>query len=348
VRLAVISEPGVVEIGRTPDHKVSPGHLLIQTHVSGISSGTELMVLDGRLPNIARGFVRYPLVPGYENVGQVLSVGAGATGFEEGDWVCSEGTPNFPGLQSCWGGHCEQVMAPAKEVFPLPKQISPEHGIFMVLTAVALHGVQRARIGVGDTVVVFGAGVVGLLAAQIARVAGADRVITVDRLASRIELAKELGADDALLVQPEGSQALAEVCREVMQMTQNRGADVVIEATGSPNVASAAVTACRERGRFLLLGMYPQPVTFDCWDLYSRELDIHSSRGAGPKEDIPRAGDRWSWRRTYEHALLLLASGRVCVNRLITHRLPAESIAEGYRLLRTEPEHALKVVLEWR
>jgi 2-desacetyl-2-hydroxyethyl bacteriochlorophyllide A dehydrogenase len=239
-------------------------------------------------------------------------------------------------------------MAPAKEVFRLPKQLSPEHGVFMVLTAVALHGVQRARVGLGDTVVVFGAGVVGLLAAQIARIAGAERVITVDRLDSRVQLAKQLGSDDVLVVRREDSQALEQVCRELMQMTQNRGADVVMEATGSPRVASAAVTACRERGRFLLLGMYPQPVTFDCWDLYSRELDIHSSRGAGPKLDIPRGSDPWTWRRTYEHALQLIASGRVCVDRLITHRLPAESIAEGYRLLRNEPEHALKVVLEWR
>jgi len=337
----------VVEMGQTPDQKVGPGHLLIETHVSGISSGTELMVLDGQLPNIAHGYVRYPLVPGYENVGRVISVGSGVTGFEEGDWVCSEGSSNFPGLQSCWGGHCERVMAPAKEVFRLPKELPPEHGIFMVLTAVALHGVQRARIGLGDTVVVFGAGVVGLLAGQIARAAGADRVITVDRLQSRVQLAKQLGADHGLLVQ-QGSQAMAEVCRELMQMTQNRGADVVMEATGSPTVASAAVTACRERGRFLLLGMYPQPVTFDCWDLYSRELDIYSSRGAGPKEDVPRGGEPWTWRRTYEHALQLIATGRVCVDRLITHRLPAESIAEGYRMLRKEPEHALKVVLEWR
>lgn len=347
MRLAVIPEPGVVEIGLTPDHKVSAGHLLIDTYVSGISAGTELMVLDGRLPNIAHGFVRYPLVPGYENVGRVISIGSGVTGFEEGDWVCSEGSPTFIGLQSCWGGHSEQVVAPAKEVFRLPTRLSPEHGVFMVLTAVAVHAVQRARIGMGDTVVVFGAGVVGLLAAQIARIAGADRVITVDRLESRLELAKQLGAADALLVQ-QGSQALAEVCGEIVQMTQNRGADVVIEATGSPNVASAAVTACRERGRFLLLGMYPQHVTFDCWDLYSRELDIHSSRGAGPKEDFLRAGHPWTWRKTYDHALQLLASGRVCVDRLITHRLPAESIAEGYRLLRKEPERALKVVLEWR
>jgi len=330
VRLAVISEPGVVEIGRTPDHKVSPGHLLIETHVSGISSGTELMVLDGRLPNIARGFVRYPLVPGYENVGQVVSVGAGVTGFEEGDWVCSEGSPNLPGLQSCWGGHCEQVMAPAKEVFPLPKQISPEHGIFMVLTAVALHGVQRARIGVGDTVVVFGAGVVGLLAAQIARVAGADRVITIDRLTSRIELAKELGTDDTLLVQREGSQARAEVCREVMQMTQNRGADVVIEAAGSPGALDLALRLARGRGTVSVVGAHFEPdYPLDNALMFERELTLRFTIG-DPVRDR-------------ERLLGLMAAGRLEPAQIITHRLPLEAAPEAYRLF--DSREATKVVL---
>lgn len=348
MRLVVIPKPGVVELRETADHKVRPGQLLIETHYSGISAGTELMVLDGRLPNIARGLVRYPLVPGYENVGRVVALGPGITGFEEGGWVCSEGSPSFSGLQSCWGGHCDLVMVPAKEVFHLPPSMSPERGVFMVLASIAMHGVQRARVGLGDTVVIFGAGVVGLLATQVARLAGADRVIVVDRVQSRVALAKQLGADDVVLVPRDGSAALAQVCEEVIRLTQARGADVVIEATGSPEVASAAVVACRERARFLLLGMYPQPVTFDCWDLYSRELDILSSRGAGPKDDIPRAYEPWTWRRTYEHALHLLATGRLCVDPLITHRLPAEHIAEGYRLLREQPQGALKVVLEWR
>lgn len=348
MRLVVIPRPGVVEMRETRDLKPRPGMVLIETHYTGISAGTELMVLDGKLPNIARGVVRYPLVPGYENVGRVVASDSGATGFAEGSWVCSEGSPNFQDFQSCWGGHCGHVLVPAKETFSLPVGMTPEDGVFMVLTSIALHGIQRARIGLGETVAIFGQGVVGLLALQLARMAGAERVIAVDKVPFRLDLSMRLGADETLLVADGGKHGIRKACEEIVRLTHGRGADVVLEVTGSADVASESVIACRERGRFLLLGMYATPLHFDCWDLYSRELDILSSRGAGPKDELPFAYEPWTWRRTYEESLRLIASKRVAVQPLITHRLPAERIEDGYRALREQPDQALKVVLQWR
>ncbi|MGH7903142.1 MAG: zinc-dependent alcohol dehydrogenase [Candidatus Dormibacteraceae bacterium] len=348
MRLAVVSNPGVVEIREAAVPKLRPGQLLIETHISGISAGTELMVLDGTLPSVARGLVRYPLVPGYENVGRVVAAAPGVMGFREGGWVCSEGSPSFQGLQSCWGGHSEYVQVEGKEAFPLPAGMAPETAVFTVLASIALHGIQRGRVRIGETVAIFGQGAVGLLALQICRLAGAERLIAVDRLPSRLELARQAGADDTVLVEGGDEAAVARAADEIVRLTHGRGADLVVEVTGSPQVASAAVVACRERGRFLLLGMYPSPVRLDCWDLYTRELEILSSRGAGPKEDLPLAYEPWTWRRTYEESIRLLADGRLRVEGFVTHRFPPERIGDGYRALSKDPDHALKVVIEWR
>lgn len=342
MRVVVMPEPGQVELHDVPRPHVRAGHVLIETHYSSISAGTELLVLAGRLPGVHGGVVRYPLVPGYENVGKVLEVGEGAFGLSPGDWVISEGSVSFPGLNSCWGGHSELVLADGERVFRLPRGLPPERGLFVILTAIALHALQRGALSLGDEVAIFGQGVVGLLALQLARALGVSHVVAIDRLEARLEVARELGASEVVL-----ADSVDEVRARLADLSNGGGFDLVVEATGSAEVAGLAPNICREQSRLVLAGMYTQPITFDYWPLYAREITVLPSRQAGPKEELPDAYYRWTWRRTVEQSLELLEREEILVDPLLTHRLPVERIAEGYDALSARPQETLKVVLEW-
>jgi 3-hydroxyethyl bacteriochlorophyllide a dehydrogenase len=343
LRTVVFSEPGKVELREIARPAVRAGHLLIETQYSAISTGTELLVLEGRLPEAYGGVIRYPLVPGYENVGRVVERGADVTGVEVGDWVVCEGAANFPGLYSFWGGHSGFVLAPYSDVFRLPADLSPEHGLFTVLTSIALHALQRGAVTLGQRVAVVGQGTVGLLAVQIARAMGAAEVLAIDRFPERLEVARAVGATAALQISsPEG---LGEQARDLLEPG---GFDVVVEVSGSASLAAAAPSLCRERGRLVLAGMYTERVGFAYWDLFTRELDISASRQAGPRQSLPPAYYPWTWRRTHEESLSLLAAGTVNVEPIITDRLPIERIDEAYEALRSRPEATIKVVLGWQ
>lgn len=342
LRVVTVPEPGHVELRDIPRPTTRPEHVLIETHFSSISAGTELLVLEGNLPGVHGSIVRYPLVPGYENVGRVVEVGSGVSGLQEGDWVVCEGSTSFPGVHSCWGGHSEFVHASADQVFRLPDGVDPQVGVFMVLTSIAVHALQRGRITLGDDIVIFGQGAVGLLATQIAYAMGAARVVAIDRVGSRAAVAGELGATHTIV-----GESVDEAHPRLEQLSAGRGFDVVVEATGAAEVAGAAPAVCSERGRLVLAGMYTRPITFDYWDVYTRELDILSSRQAGPKHDLPDPYYRWTWRRTNEYSLELLAKRQVLVEPLISARMPVEQIEHAYDSLRSHPEDTIKVLLEW-
>jgi threonine dehydrogenase-like Zn-dependent dehydrogenase len=178
---------------------------------------------------------------------------------------------------------------------------------------------------------------------QVARAMGASEVVAIDRLAQWLEVSTTVGADQTVLV-----DSCSELRERIRRLAEGRGFDVVIEASGSSSLAEVAPRLCRERGRLVLAGMYTDPVGFDYWDLYTREIDVMASRQAGPRQQMPDAYYRWTWRRTHEESLRLLAGGRIEVEPLITHRLPIDEIATGYEALRASPNSTIKVVLEWK
>jgi 2-desacetyl-2-hydroxyethyl bacteriochlorophyllide A dehydrogenase len=340
MRAVVFTEPNTVELQQIPPPRLAPGQILVRTRVTSISPGTELLVLTGRLPLIQRGQIQYPLVPGYENCGEIVEIASGVQGFEIGDRVYCEGNSTFADVTSCWGGHSEYVAIPGSEAFKLPATVSDEEGTFTCLASIALHGVQRGVIGIGDTVAVFGQGVIGLLATQAALLAGADRVIAVDLLERRLELSKQLGASHTV------NAGTDDPIARIRELTGGKGCQVVIEVTGSSGVAASVPRACAERGRLVLLGMYSAPISFDYWDIYPLELDILSSRGAGPKIS-DNAFARWTWASTYRQTLDLMSRGRIRVSSLVTHRLPIKQIMQGYDALLHQPNETLKVILQW-
>ncbi len=237
----------------------TPGRDEVQigTMFSGISAGTEMNVYRGRAPQwelrrdpstklFARAAVpewSYPLPYGYANVGRVLAVGDDVSSPSVGDVVFSY-TP-----------HQSVVVVAAVGTIPVPKGIDPKHGVLNANLNTALNGVLDARPSLGDVVVISGLGVIGLLVTQLARRAGAGLVVGVDRIDSRRALAMGSGAH--IVIDP-GER----VAEQVRALTNNRGADVVIEVSGAPAALNEAIRTVGFGGRVVAMscrGCQPRP-----------------------------------------------------------------------------------------
>jgi predicted dehydrogenase/threonine dehydrogenase-like Zn-dependent dehydrogenase len=356
-----------IVVGEVPDPPLIPHHVLIRPCYSLISSGTETASIhaDGVLKELAdnpshlrkiwnvmkvqgplrtldevQGKFREYAPLGYSGAGIVVDKDATVTDLEIGGRVAygGEGT-----------GHSETVLAGRNLVVQVPEAVPVEHACFTTLGAIALNAVRIADIGVGDLVAVIGLGLVGQLVAQLVRVQGGV-VIGVDLREDRVELARRLGADHALV----GSGALPEA---VGPLTEGRGADCVIVAAASKSAAplQQAVRICRDRGRVVVVGAVDISVSRD--EMYAKELQLLMSRAYGPGsydpvyeahgQDYPVAYVRWTENRNMEEFLRLLAAGRVRVQPLITHQFALEEAARAYATIMDPSSRSLAVLLRY-
>jgi 2-desacetyl-2-hydroxyethyl bacteriochlorophyllide A dehydrogenase len=319
------------------------GEVLVRTLYSGISAGTELTAYRGTNPYMtkrwdadARLFVEgeptfaYPLDAwGYEQVGVVELVGEGVTAVAPGDVVWG-----------IWGHRSSGVLSEARLAgHVLPDGSSPLCGVFPRIGAVALNAVLDADIHVGETVAVFGQGVPGLIAAQLARLNGGT-VVAVDRIARRLELARKLGA--AVVVDASAER----VAETIKGLTDGRGADVVIELTGSAAVLHEAIRAAVYAGRVVSAG-------FEQGDAAGLRLgeEFHHNRIELVSSQIsnvaPRLSQRWSVARLERTVVDLRLEGRLELEPLISHVVPAAQVADAFRLLDERPHEAVQVVLDF-
>ena len=331
----------VAEVDQPP---VGPGEVGIRTLYSGISAGTELTTYRGSNPYLnsrwdpeQRLFVpgdtswAYPVDgPGYEEVGVITEVGAGVDDAAIGRHV--------------WGawGHRSHAVRPAEYALArtLPSGGDPLPGVFAKIGAIALNAILDADIHVGETVVVFGAGVPGQIVAQLARLNG-GRVIVVDLLAARRELAEELGAWRTL---DPSQDRVAEVVRA---LTGNRGADVVIEMSGSYHALHEAVRCAAYSSRVVVGGFFQgaaTPVRLG-EEFHHNRVSVIGSQISGV---APALQHRWDELRMSATALDLERRGQLRLTDLITHRVPAADAPEAFAMLDTQPEAALQVVLDYR
>src|SRR4051794_20549963 len=208
------------------------GRVTVLTEASVVGPGTE-RARYLRLPNASFGLG----MPGYTSAGRVVAVGPGVDGVHEGDRVAVDG-----------GAHSTLATAPAAKVYPIGDGVATPHAALIKLAVIAGHGVRRGRIGTGDSVVLVGAGIVGLLAQRLAAADGATTEAVIARTTAREEAALAGGARRFLV----SDRGQAEI--------ERLGADVVIEATGDPNAIESAVAAAGPGGRIVLLGS-PRGVT---------------------------------------------------------------------------------------
>jgi 2-desacetyl-2-hydroxyethyl bacteriochlorophyllide A dehydrogenase len=271
----------------------------------------------------------YPLIGwGYEEVGKVVEIGSEVTRLEVGDIV--GGTWGH----KSWHIADEDWAADRR----IPENMEPILGIFTHIGPIALNGILDAGIHLGETVPVFGLGVVGQVAARLAKLSGAF-VIGVDYLSNRIEIAQQIGAIDHAINPDQGSPA-----EFIKDITANRGTDVVLEATGSTSALHEAIRSAAYAARVVALGFIQgegkQLYLGD--EFHHNRIQIISSQIGGI---APELSNRWDRLRLIRTILDLQSSGRLDLAPLITHHIPFEHAANAYSLLDEHPDQALQVVL---
>lgn len=311
---------------------LGPHDVVVRALVSGISAGTELLVYRGEvppdlaldLPSLAGSF-GYPIKYGYASVGRVLAVGAAVRDVVPGSLVFA------------LHPHQDYYVVPAASVVPLPPGLAPEEGVFLANLETAVNVVLDAAPRLGETVLLSGLGVVGLLILQVLQRQGVEQVVGVDPLPPRRALARRLGA--ALALAPED-----DLTAEVRALTGGRGADVAIEVSGAPAALQAAIEAVADEGTVVVASWYgTKPVTLALGGHFHRGRVRLVSSQVG--RVAPQLAPRWDIARRRAVATGLLR--RLPLTELITHRIPFEEAEAAFALLDLRPESALQVVLTY-
>jgi len=309
-----------------------PGKVRVRTIASAISHGTEMLVYRGEvlpdttldLPTLAGGY-GFPIKYGYAAVGRVLDLAPGVAGLAPGDLVFV----HHP--------HQSAFTVPSEMPVRLPDGLDPLSGLFIANLETAVNIVHDASIRLGETAVVFGQGVVGLLVARLLKLAGAGRVLTVEPVEARRKLSLEMGMDEAM----EPGENLAE---RIFTATNGRGADVTVEVSGSPEALKSAVNVTADEGTVVVASWYgTKPVALDLGGRFHRgRLRLRSSQvGRVPPELAPR----WDHARRMETVLDLLPWMQP--ERLVSHRFPFEDAPAAYRLVDESLGETVQVVLDY-
>jgi len=328
----VFSNPGQVDLQEEPLKMSDPGSLLVQTCASGISAGTELLIYRGQFPqNLAMdenlpalaGEFQYPVKYGYAAVGRVIDAGPQA----DPSWVGK--------LVFCFHPHTSHIWADPDDLLPVPEDISPEEAIFLPNMETAVNLVMDGSPLLGEEVVVFGQGVVGLLTTALLGWFPLRSLVTVDRFALRRAASLELGAHDCL--DPAG-------LTEGLPALLPAGADLVYELSGSPAVLDDAIAATGFAGRVIVGSWYGQKrASLDLGGRFHRSrIQLISSQVSTL---APELTGRWNKARRFQVAWEMIR--RLRPSRLVTHRLPFHQAAEAYRLLDQSPQETIQVVLEY-
>ena len=357
---------GSIEIADVPVPNIMALSLLIKTNVSLISVGTEKMLMDFGKANIlskarqqpdkvrmvlnkvkvdglhstveaVRHKLDQPLPLGYCNVGRVDEIGSGVTGFKINDRVVSNGK------------HAEVVNVPINLCSKIPDNVSDEEASFTVLASVALQSIRLVKPTLGETVVVTGLGLVGLLTVQLLRAHGC-RVLGLDLDPEKLKLAESFGAEVCNLAIGQDPLKAAEI------YSRGRGVDAVIIAanTTSSKPIHQAALMCRKRGRIVLVGVTGIELSRE--DFYKKELTFQVSSSYGPGRydpsyeekgnDYPIGYVRWTEQRNFEAVLDMMEDGRLNVKALISHRFEISNAQKAYALVSNQ-EKSLGILFKY-
>jgi 2-desacetyl-2-hydroxyethyl bacteriochlorophyllide A dehydrogenase len=309
-----------------------PEEVRIRALASAISQGTEMLVYRGEvpadlpldLPTLVGSF-SFPIKYGYATVGRVLDVGAGVGDLAPGDSVFV----HHP--------HQDVFVVPAGLPVRLSDRLDPTLGLFVANLETAVNVVHDTPLRLGETALVFGQGVVGLLVAQLLKLTGAGRVLAVDPLKKRRRLACAVGADEVF--EPGG-----DLPGRVLDATGGRGADVAVEVSGSEEALQAAIDTVVVEGTVVVASWYgTKPVTLALGGHFHRgRIRLRSSQVGRIN---PELGSRWDRARRIETVIDLLP--RLHLKEFISHRFPFEEATDAYRLVDERPEEAVQVILTY-
>jgi predicted dehydrogenase/threonine dehydrogenase-like Zn-dependent dehydrogenase len=360
---------GAVAVAEVPTPVARPGFVLVRTAASLISAGTERSTVEaGQKGLVGRAIEQPALVKkvidkarsegvvatldavrsklgslsalGYSAAGIVVDVGDETTGFRVGDRVACAGVG--------YASHAEVLSVPENLCVRLPNAVTFDAGAFGTVGAIALQGVRLAEPTLGESVVVIGLGLIGQLAVQLLNANGC-RVFGIDLDEEKIELAKRLGAED-------GSAPNVDAKQRVLEWSRGRGADAVLITAGttSNEPVELAGEISRAKGRVIVVGAVGLKIPRKPY--YDRELTFRISMSYGPGRydreyeerghDYPIGYVRWAEGRNIESFLDMVASGRVDVEPLITHRFTIDEGERAYELI-TSDQPYLGVLLQY-
>ncbi|MGB5831805.1 MAG: bi-domain-containing oxidoreductase, partial [Thiohalocapsa sp.] len=357
---------GETVLDDVPAPRVSAGSVLIRTNRSLVSAGTERMLVDfgkanlidkarqqpdkvrmvldkvktdGLAPTLeaVRNKLEQPLALGYCNVGLVAELGAGVSAFSVGDRVVSNGK------------HAEVVSVPLNLCAKIPDAVSDEAAAFTVIAAIALQGIRLVQPTLGESVVVTGLGLIGLITVQLLRAHGC-RVLGIDPDPAKLAMARQFGAETVDLSAGQDPVATAQA------FSRGRGVDAVLitASTKSNDPVHQAALMCRKRGRIVLVGVVGLELSRA--DFYEKELSFQVSCSYGPGrydpayeeggQDYPVGFVRWTEQRNFEAVLDMMADGRLHVAPLITQRFKLEEAEQAYAVV-GGAEPSLGILLEY-
>ena len=344
---------GSTEVAEVPCPAVKRGHLLVRSSRTLVSVGTERMLVefgkagwiekarqqpdkvrmvldkiktDGLMPTLEAVFNKLdqPLPLGYCNVGRVMEVGSGLVGYAAGDRIVSNGK------------HAEAVCVPINLSARVPDNVTDDEAAFTVLGAIALQGVRLVQPTLGETVVVTGLGLIGLVTVQLLRAHGC-RVLGLDFDPEKLEMARKFGAEVVNLAAGQDPVAAAQA------FSRGRGVDAVIitASTKSNEPMHQAALMSRKRGRIVLVGV--TGLELSRADFFEKELTFQVSCSYGPGRydpnyeergnDYPVGFVRWTEQRNFEAVLDMMSDGRLDVKPLISHRFAITDAEAAYELV---------------
>ena len=337
----LLEEYGKLAIAEVPQPEPGDHEVLVRVAACGIC-GSDVHGYDGssgrRIP---------PLVMGHEAAGVIVGIGAGVTEFRIGDRVtfdstiycgecafCRRGEVNLCDRRQVIGVSCgeyrrhgafaEYIAVPQRILYRLPSKMSFPEAAMLEATSVALHAVKVSGVKKGDTTLVVGAGMIGLLTMQALRAAGVGKVMIADIDETRLTLGELLGADEAL----RGTGG--EIAEAVLKRTSGAGVDAVFDAVGRARTVSESIDSVRKGGTVTLIGNIVPEVTIPLQKVVSRQIRLQGTAAS--------AGE-------YPEAIELISSGRIQVRPLITAVVPLEEGPSWFERLHAQEPNLMKVVL---
>jgi L-iditol 2-dehydrogenase len=342
MKACVLHAVGDLRYEEVPDPKVKPGEVLVKIRASGIC-GSDI----GRV--FYKGTYHFPTIPGHEFSGEIVEagdpadkalVGRKAAVFpllpcrqcdmcEVGEYASCRNYDYFGSRRD--GGFAEYISVPVWNVIPVEDSLSFEEAAMAEPAAVSLHALGRAGVAFGDTVLIFGAGPIGLMLAGFARAWGALEVILLDVDEHKIRFAREMGHRYVL------DSRDADYARQVMAITGEKGADVAVEGTGVSQALSGCLKCAKPGGKVVLMGNPVKGMDLpqnDYWEILRKQLALFGTWNSS----YTRGKNDW------QAALAAMAQGKLNVKPFVTHRVDLSRCNEAFDMIKERKEFFNKVM----
>ena len=342
MKALVLTAYNHLEIQDWPRPEIAADEVLLRVAACGIC-GSDIHGMDG-----STGRRQPPIIMGHEAAGTIVEVGAAVRDWAAGDratfdstiycggcWHCRRGEINLCDNRRVLGVSCgdyrrhgafaEFVAVPQQVLYRLPADVGFVHAALVEPLSIALHAVVRTRVSIGDTAVVVGTGMVGLLVVQALRTAGCGRIYGVDVDPRRLQMACQFGAEEGF------RSDTADAVAEILRRTGGRGADLAFEVVGATATIGLAMASLRKGGQLTLVGNLAAKVEFPLQAAVTREISVNGSCGS---------------QGEYPACLQLIAQGRVQVAPLVSAVAPLSEGPQWFQRLYRGGEGLLKVVLE--